>query len=158
MKVRQLRTGDLGVGLAGEVLFTGGVGSCVVVCLWDASKRAGGMAHMLLPKDESEGRDILRSPGLSPDTAVAKLLEKLAKYGSNAATLSARLAGAGYMFGESMREIPERNLQSTLEVLKRHRIRVVSQSVGGIDGLQVRFDIGLGEVEVTKVSGERILL
>lgn len=156
--IKLLKTGEYGVGTAGEVLTTSGVGSCVVICLWDDVRGIGAMAHIPYVCDESRGADRGRNPGLSPDTAVPTLLRLMRRRGSTLEGLLAKLAGAGNMFqslGQGpMSELVVAILGSAHAALDLEGIQVIAQSTGGEFGRTVSFDIETGSMNVVFTNGE----
>ncbi|MBW2067237.1 MAG: hypothetical protein JRJ03_20220 [Deltaproteobacteria bacterium] len=93
-----VKTGGLIVAEGQKTLYTGGVGSCVVACLWDMKKFIGGMAH--IPQSVSTGDDpgISALPAVSPDRALPFLLLMMENRGAARKNILVRLAGAGNMF------------------------------------------------------------
>ena len=67
------------------------LGSCVAVCLFDHTRRAGGINHFLLPYWNGDG---LASPKYA-NIALPKLLEKMIELGCRRQNLRAKLFGGG---------------------------------------------------------------
>lgn len=162
MKIQHLRTGEYGIARSGEVLFTSGVGSCVVVCLWDSFLKIGAMAHLLLPKDDSNDCGLDRKSGLSPDTTIPILIRKMATIGTDVNQITARLVGAGNMFPEShegfISNIGNHILANTKQILASENIPVSAMLVGGKFGRQVHFMVSTGIIEVTSVNGDKSVI
>jgi chemotaxis protein CheD len=159
----QLRTGELGYGIEDTILSTSGIGSCVVVCLWDRHCRIGAMAHIPYPRDESEGRDLLRNPGLSPDRAIPEMMRQLQKRGCLPTSLDAVLVGAGNMFESldqsgSMQQLVQSILDNTLHALQQYQLVIRGQAIGGRYGRSVRFEVRNGQLTVTSVDGNVVVL
>jgi chemotaxis protein CheD len=116
------------------------LGSCVGVILSDAVKGIHGLAHILLP--EKLGDD--PATGKYVDTAVPALVEKMERAGSSRKNIEAFLVGGANMFqrieSTSLPLIGERNVETTLRVLKTLGIPVVFQDTGGSCGRTVTFD------------------
>jgi len=72
-RARAVAAGEIAVGLAGEVLAARGVGSCVVVALYDPVARLGGLAHAMLPRRGNAGDEPLKYV----DAAIERLLAEL---------------------------------------------------------------------------------
>jgi len=160
--IKLLRTGEYGLGCAGDILTTSGVGSCIVICLWDRVREIGAMAHIPHACDESRGADRNRNPGLSPDTAVPTLLRLMRRQGSSPEGLSAKLAGAGNMFQSlgpgPMTDMVGAILGSAHAALNLEGITVVAQSTGGEFGRTVSFDVETGQMNVISTNGDIQLL
>jgi len=157
-----LKTGDLLVAEGHKILCTGGVGSCVVVCFWDGNGTIGGMAHIPHPTATGYDPDIIRLPAFSPDRALPLLLQIMEKRGARRKTTSARLAGAGNMFGMSddcfMTNIGRSILEQTRNIISGLDLIITAESVGGLYGRSVRFHIATGEVFITFTNGERLTI
>ena len=70
------------------------LGSCVGICIYDRMKKIGGLAHILLPNDQSSGA----TPEKYAETAIPLLVNQLIKDGAKKEFLSAKIAGGASMF------------------------------------------------------------
>lgn len=159
---KHLNTGDICIGFEEDVLTTDGIGSCVVICLWDPIQKIGGMAHMFQPNIELIGSMRTTSKGGSPDSAVPFLFHRMLELGARHIDIRASLIGAGNMFagiqeGSSL-DIGKGILSSTVLQLRHVGLSVRSQSVGGRLGRSVKFSVDSGEVFVGFTNGEIVLL
>ncbi len=149
-----VKVADAKVGMAGDVLVTYGLGSCVAIMLYDATVLVGGMAHILLPTPS------LAKPGASPrrfpETAIPHVLEDMAAIGANRRRVTARLVGGAAMFGKLVPvgsiQMGERNLVAARRTLNTHNIPVVGEAVGGDFGRSVHFHVDTGVVSVSSVK------
>jgi len=122
------------------------LGSCVGIAVWDRVTKVGGLAHVVLPS--SHGPTAL--PGKFADTAVVELRKQLLAMGGNPSKLTAKIAGGSTMFGKrSDRDVGEKNYRAVLENLKRHKIPVVAEHIGGDKGRIIRFSLEDGSVVVS---------
>jgi chemotaxis protein CheD len=123
------------------------LGSCVAICLYDTDRGVGGLNHFLLPGEPrgSEEREPLRWGVPATD----ELLRLLIEAGARRAFLQAKVFGGAQI---SHREVPaalrigERNVETALEALRRHRIPVMNQSLGGATGRKIIFESHTGMV------------
>ena len=149
-----VRVADLRVGVAGDVLITQGLGSCVAILLHDAEARIGGMAHVLLPSPALSRRDA--NPAKFPQSAIPRLLELMVADGARQGRVSARLAGGASMFAAlappGTIQMGERNLVAARQVLRTHGVPLVGEAVGGDFGRTVRLSVDDGRVEVITVA------
>ncbi len=131
------------------------LGSCIGVALYHAGRKAGVMAHIVLP--DSAGRD--GSPGKFADTAVPQMLTLLRQQGLPTHALTAKLAGGANMFnGSGPLQIGDNNAQAVDAALRKAGIRIVGRDVGGSRGRRVAFDCASGEMTVQCAGQpERIL-
>jgi chemotaxis protein CheD len=149
-----VRVADLRIGVAGDVLITQGLGSCVAILLHDAQARIGGMAHVLLPSPALSR--VNANPAKFPQSAVPRLLQLMLADGAQTGRISARLVGGASMFAAlappGTIQMGERNLVAARQVLGTHGVPVVAESVGGDFGRTVRLRVDDGKVEVITVA------
>ena len=146
-----VKVADAKVGMAGDVLVTYGLGSCVAIMLYDAKVLVGGMAHILLPTPS------LAKPGASaqkfPETAIPLVLEEMTSLGANPQRVTARVVGGAAMFGNMVPagsiQMGERNLVACRRTLN---IPVVGEAVGGSFGRSVHFHVDTGVVSISSVK------
>lgn len=157
--------------VAGEphIILSSGLGSCVVVTIYDAKHKIGGLAHIMLPnrmrnekKEEQKNPhsevSIPKSAFLSPqymcaDTAIATLLEELRSLG--AVHLVAKIVGGAQMYSsyeDSNHGIGKQNISSIKHILKRERIPIIGEDVGGHHGRNVEFYLDSGKVIVRAIG------
>lgn len=137
-----------------------GVGSCVVVILYDKTARVGGLAHILLP-------DPGAAPGRQPPwrfatTAIPALLAELEAAGADRRRITARLVGGARMLRDPMAPdrlfVGERNVDAARAVLARQGIEIVGEDVGGDGGRSLRFHLEDGGVRITQRGTARVEL
>jgi chemotaxis protein CheD len=124
------------------------VGSCVAVCMWDATRRLGGMNHFLLPDAPHVGSPLAR-PWSYGELAMPALVERLVALGSSPRALTAKLFGGATLSKTVDAAGPgARNGAFARGWLAEHRIPIVAEDVGGGRGRKVLFDTGNGDVTV----------
>jgi chemotaxis protein CheD len=128
------------------------LGSCVAIILHDPVAAAGGLAHVLLPSPDV-GRPRSNMPGRFAPTAVPALVERLVALGASEARLTARLVGGASMFASLQPpgsiQMGERNVLAARDALRRARIPLLGEAVGGDCGRSVSFDVASGRVQVS---------
>jgi chemotaxis protein CheD len=131
--------GELAVADHPRVLVTQALGSCVGVVLWDPVRRAGGMAHIMLP-----------SPGDTyrfATTALPALVDMLTEEGSAKRRLVAKIAGGAAMFGfeAGSATIGARNVAQTRLELHDLGIPLRAEDTGGSFArtIELRLDTGI---------------
>lgn len=158
----EVRTGDFRFAQGGGLLLTRGVGSCVVACLWDATSRIGGMAHIPLGDSRLSTSEETGRPGLFADTALPCLLGLMLARGARRERVTVRLVGAGNMFeGRDegfMGEVTQGILDGVDAAIESLGLIVRDRSLGGMHGRSVFFDVGTGRIEVRLTNGERVSL
>jgi len=155
-----VRLGEVAVGNTGETLVALGLGSCVAVIAHDELVGVGGMAHVMLPsKSLGRGQD---KPGRSADTAVPFLLQKMSELGASPRRTVGRLVGGASMFADLLAagtvHIGERNIAACRAALRDAGVPVLAESVGGVSGRSVWFDLAEGVVHVRAVGSPPVRL
>lgn len=134
----------------GDYSVTTVLGSCVSVCLWDPSARAGGMNHYLLPLWNGDG---LRTPKYG-NIAIPLLVEKLLQAGCLKANLKAKVFGGASVLESTsgLLNVGERNIHFAESALEEARIPIIGKDVGGTTGRKLMFVTGTGDVYVRKLN------
>jgi chemotaxis protein CheD len=137
--------------VAGEsqVILSPGIGSCVVVTLYDTARRLGGMAHVMLP----DSGDVPERAGSyqCADTAIPALREAVCRRGAVLSNLVAKIAGGAAMFASytnGSTGIGKQIIHSVRAVLSRERIPLVGWDVAGHHGRTVEFYLASGQMVV----------
>lgn len=138
-----------------------GIGSCIVVCLWDPEANVSGMVHVMLP-DSAMARGDVSQPGKYADTAVPALVARMATKGASASRLVAKIAGGAKMFhtaGDSPTlAVGERNEEAVRRTCQRMGIPIRGSDCGGTSGRTVTMSAANGSVTVrTLTGGERLI-
>ena len=156
----EIHVAELVAGKQDTVITTNGVGSCIVVVLYDRLVRVGGMAHAILPrhnpnefhvgtqKHDHDGRLFVKYA----DQAVDTLLDELVSLGGSPEHVVAKLVGGAHMFTlleGDQHGIGWENTESARAELAKRGIPVETEVVGGNVGRNVRFDCATGIVEIT---------
>jgi chemotaxis protein CheD len=148
-----VRMGEGTVGQAPDILVSQGIGSCVVVALYDPCCRIGGLAHIMLPDC---GRLIGPRPAFHcADTAIATLLDAMCRRGAARREIVAKIVGGARMFASSNgrgSSIGKENIRSTKKILTREQILLVGQDTGGRSGRNMELCLETGMVTVSKVG------
>jgi chemotaxis protein CheD len=127
------------------------VGSCVAICIYDAVAKVAGMAHVMLPKNNTP--DPAPKPeGKFADVALKILLEQLVASGADAGRLRAKMAGGANVFRNEGKQntfnIGMRNIDAIRDILKEKKIPIISEDVGSNNGRWVTFDASSSEMTI----------
>lgn len=137
---------------APEVLKVFGLGSCVALSLYDPKKKVGGLAHILLPGPApKKGKKISgdRPSGKYADRAVAELVRALKERGGDPGRMVAKMAGGATMFSpleekrgeiQAKSAVGERNVAAVKKQLKKLKIPIAGEDVGGGSGRTITFE------------------
>lgn len=132
------------------------LGSCVGICIYDRIKKIGGMAHILLPVDTSNGVIIEKFA----ETAIPFLVQQLIKQGAKKEFMSAKIAGGASMFkfeaSVQLGQIGERNIEETKKVLSKMQIPLLEEDTGGSAGRVIDFYLDDGHMKVKANGHEKM--
>lgn len=129
-----------------------GVGSCVVLALWDPEAKVAGLAHSMLPTAAAQPGGEAQ-PAKYCDTAVGALLAAMEAEGADRKRCVARLVGGANMFSFTNREqgpmtLGERNIFAAKETLRAWGLPLRAEEVGGDKGRSVEMDPAEGSLMV----------
>jgi chemotaxis protein CheD len=151
--------GDLRVAGDGTVLAALGVGSCVVVALWDAEARVGGLAHPLLPEPAAPAAG---DEGRFVTTALPWLLELMRRAGADRVRIRATIAGGASLVAAlseaNAGNVGPRNLEAVRRALRAAQLPIDGEDVGGVASRSLYLDTGDGGVTVAYARGGRVRL
>lgn len=137
------------------------VGSCVAICIYDNSKKIGGMAHVMLPKNNSGKSTIgTKYEGKFADDAIDIMIEKMTHIFSDL-TLQAKIVGGAKIFDNNNNSttlnIGDRNISAIKSILQEKKITLVSQHLSLYNGCWVTFDCNSQKVSIKENNGEKII-
>lgn len=140
-----------------DALTTLGLGSCVGICLYDASSKVTGMAHIMLPSSKAIRKN--ENVAKFADTAIVELIQQMEAKGAKKSRISAKIAGGAQMFSftsanETMK-IGERNAEAVRIILKELGIPLKSDETGGNFGRTIEFFSENGKL-IIKTAGKGI--
>ena len=172
----EVHMGDIAVMKGAHNLITSGVGSCLVITLYDPKLQIGALAHTMVPssakreteygqclsaclssKTSSDGQACLVAERVSTktkdtkyvDVAIDQMLKGLEAKGAKRQDLEAKLIGGANMFSSiASDDIGKDNVLSAKDKLKAEGIRIVGECVGGSQGRSVEFSPTTGIVTV----------
>lgn len=123
------------------------LGSCVAVCLYDSKEQYGGMNHFVAPKSSR------REPATAKygNAATLGLIRIMLKNGSDIKNIHAQIFG-GAASTYSREKTGKKNIKIAKKILKRFKIPIVSEDIGGSLARKVAFNTQTGETVVYKVT------
>lgn len=132
---------DMNLCSAPDAITTLGLGSCVGIVLYDATKKMCGMVHVMLP-DSTQIRNNQNRAKFA-DTGIEALLEAMLKQGANRRCITAKIAGGAQMFAFStnndMLRVGERNVEATKRKLAQLGIPILAEDTGLTYGRTIEF-------------------
>jgi len=151
----EVAMGGGAVTAAPHIISSSGLGSCVVLTLYDTERKLGGLAHIMLP--DSISLNGYHPPYKCADTAIATLIRELRSRRATPRNMVAKLVGGAKMFlssDDSSPGVGGQNIISIKLILKRRRIPVIAENTGGNYGRSVEFYLDSGKVMVRAIGRE----
>ncbi|WP_417210102.1 chemotaxis protein CheD [Antarctobacter sp.] len=136
-----------------EVVLTTVLGSCIAVCMFDATRRIGGLNHFLLPNRDGGGGASVRYGAY----AMELLINGLLRQGAERARLQAKVFGGASMMG-NLRDIGASNAAFARQFLSDEGIPCIAESVAGTAARRIRFWPTDGRVRQLLVPAEAVAL
>lgn len=147
---------DMNLCSAPDAITTLGLGSCVGIVLYDATKKICGMVHVMLP-DSTQIRNNQNIAKFA-DTGIEELLNKLLQLGANRRCITAKIAGGAQMFAFStnndMLRVGERNVEATKRKLAQLGIPILAEDTGSTYGRTIEFYPENGSLLIKAVGKE----
>ncbi|MBU4347358.1 MAG: chemotaxis protein CheD [Elusimicrobia bacterium] len=172
-KIIEVSMSDMKIATNPHILRSSGIGSCVVITLYDPIGRIGAMAHSMLPAATQKNAEInaeerrrdQRSSALDSanfsaslryvEDAIDAMIVELAKLGAPKERMEAKLVGGASMFevfDKNPNSIGTQNVEAAKKKLEEEGIKVVATDTGENCGRSADFDLTTGIVEVkTKI-------
>ena len=144
--------------VAGQVLVSYALGSCVGVCIYDSKKRMAGMAHVVLPE---RPHNIRRSNAYKfANEGVSALIGHMCAMGCERQQLCAKIAGGARMFdtGSDQWNIGIHNATAIKSALAREGVPVVGEDTGRNYGRTLLFHADDGTLEIQTVRRTSVIL
>ena len=143
----EVRMGHVALTQGPRALIASGVGSCIVVTLYDAQRQIAAMAHAMLPSSSRAGHNG-GADARYVDTAIDALLRKMTARGSRRQDMEAKIIGGANMFPDLESRTGEDNVAAAKGKLNAEGIRLAGESVGGSTGRSVELCPASGIVTV----------
>ncbi len=146
--------GEMKVASSPCLLRAMGIGSCVVVALYDKYTKIGGIAHIMLP-DIEMAHDRFR-PARFANVAIGMMIGEMKSKGAEIRRIEGRIFGGANMFpgiisSDSEMDIGKANIRMAKRELEKHGIEIIVEDVGDHVGRTVLFDTQDGSVTVKAV-------
>lgn len=138
------------------VLTAVGVGSCVIVCMYDLTELVAGMAHIMLPDMEGQKFDFAR-PARFAKVGIQKLFADLIRHNAHPPRIVAKIVGGAQIFYfKQTPDIGRKNIVAVKSSLRAMGVPIIGADVGGNAGRSVWFYTDTGKV-VVRTKGVRVV-
>ena len=138
-----------------------GIGSCVVLFMYELNTTIGGVAHMMLPQYAATV-SVADNRALYADTSPGILMEKLVARGANPSLLKAKIIGGANLFGfagsPEMADLGKDNIHRLKKSLQANRIYLAAEALGGNAYKSARFSLMTGQVKITAEANKEIVI
>jgi chemotaxis protein CheD len=129
------------------IIMVTGLGSCVAVCLIDATAGVCGMNHFMLP-EATVATDLCHSPSARYGAhAMELLINRCMQLGAQRSALVAKVYGGASVLNNNS-DIGSNNQKFALTYLERESIPVVSSDMGGVCARKIFLHVPSGKVTV----------
>ena len=148
---------ELRIAKAPDMLAAYGVGSCVIVVMYDPKTRIGGASHVILPDSTGISQERL-NPRKFADTAVPLLYQTLDHAGVFKSELWAKIVGGAEMFPPTedfSSNIGKNNTAAVIEAIKKLGVPILADETGGNTGRSIELDLETGKVSLS-IMGETV--
>jgi len=152
MTENRVGIGEIRVEQGDGILSAYGIGSCVVIVLYDRETKIGGLAHCLLPFGNEGSLKY-------PRGAITEVMKQMSHRGARLNKIVAKIVGGAMMFGDFVKHtIGKKNITEARKELQRLNIPIVAEDVLGNWGRSIIFKLENGEVEVKSFKhGNKII-
>ena len=155
----EVHMGKIAVAKGEDNLVASGIGSCLIITLYDPKHKIGALAHTMLYArrllfEVSSSKEERRktNPGLPDtkyaDTAIDEMLKRMEILGAERKNMEAKLVGGANMFLAFGSDIGKENVSHTKKKLEEEGVVIVGECVGGSQGRSVEFSVATGIVTV----------
>jgi len=143
-----INMGSFMVAPGSALLEARGIGSGVVICLYSKGMEIGGMARIMAPKGSKKVSQIR-----FVDSALDHLIEGVSLLGCGKKNLKAKVFGGASLFEELDHDLAKANIEAVEEKLRKAKIKIESEDIGGNKGRSIYFNTKDGSVMVKFADG-----
>ena len=155
-KIIDVYTGEVKAGGENTILKSNAIGSCVVIAAYDASKKVGALAHVMLPGAAPEGKTFQRTRFAAD--SIEEMINRMTHLGAHKDGIEVCLVGGGNVLKRENDTICQDNITSIIELLNEKQIKIRGKAVGGIDRRSVSLNVENGSLYYTEGNAKKKLL
>lgn len=144
--------------VAGDIIVTHALGSCIAVAIHDPFACVGGMLHYMLPLSSIDEVKAKNNPFMFADTGIPLFFQKAYKLGAKKENIRVVIAGGANLFQKDDKfAIGKRNEIMARKLFWKNNIMIDKEHVGGSISRTFYLEVGTGSTWITS-TGERIEL
>jgi len=151
-----VKIADMQVGKSPQIIASYGIGSCVVISLYDPLKKIGGMLHFVLPEYNRKGNSP-KNPLRYGNISIKLFIQRLEEAGGDKKRMVAKVAGGALMFPMLIKNpetaIGKRNVEVAKQELENARIQIVGEDTGGEYGRSIELFLQSGKLKIRSYKG-----
>ena len=158
MRAVPIGIGELKISnVAGDVLRSYGLGSCIGLVVLAPRQRTVGMLHVALPESKINLQLAKDQPGMFADTGIPFLLQEMERFGCSISDMVIKIAGgASVMDPGATFEIGKRNILAVKKTLWRYRLGPVAEDVGDVISRTMSVSVDTGIVTVSSPRKDQL--
>ncbi|MFC1745862.1 chemotaxis protein CheD [Candidatus Riflebacteria bacterium] len=149
--------GQAKIALNSTNLHTLGIGSCIVVYLFEMQEKYVGCTHIMLPTSKVVSKEVINKNKFA-DTAIPHLIKAMVLKTMSIGKLQCKFTGGASMFSGDTENIGEQNVRAVKTVLNELDIQVIGYDVGGNKGRSAFFNTFSKELKIVKSDEEVIII
>lgn len=136
-----------------EVVITHALGSCVAVILHCPKSKYTAMAHVVLPKRESDYSVTIKKEAYYASDIVPKMINFfIDRPNCDRKSLKVMMVGGAEAKSNDLFHIGQKNVDEVRQILNDHHLSFDDSEVLGRFSRSVQIDVGSGEVVIKKQS------
>ncbi len=147
-----VQIGEVKAERGGVILKSKAIGSCIAIIAYDAVRKIGAMAHIMLPGRAPVHKEASEKTKYAAD-AIDTLVNQMTRLGSRDKDIGVVLVGGGNVLDRPDDTICRDNIESVLEFCGRRHLKVKAQAVGGTERRSVSLDVEGGIVYYSEGNG-----
>ena len=155
-KVIDIQIGQVKAGRGKVILQSRAIGSCIAVVAYDATKKTGALAHIMLP-GRAPAMKAVEKTKYAAD-AIDAILNKMAVLDSKKDDIGIVLVGGANVLNREDDTICDTNIESTLGLLEKKGLKVRAKAVGGTARRSVSLNVERGIVSYAEGDSSEKLL
>ena len=141
-----------------DILTTYSLGSCIGVCLYDASTHIAGMLHYQLPDSKMDIERAKHKPFMFADTGLKIVVEKMVDMGAKRKRMQVKIAGGASMdSGPKGFDIGKRNHLALRKIMWKNGMFIDAEDIGGATPRNMYMNVENGTVTVRSNGMEKNL-
>ncbi len=152
--VIDVQTGQVKIGQNNAILKSGPLGSCIAVVFFDATRKIGAMAHIMLP-GKAPAKTKPRERTRYAVDAIDLLIDEMQRLGSTVMDIDVILIGGANVLQRPDDSICQTNINSVRRLIDEKELNVVAQALGGVDRMSASLDLAQGQIFYTEGNGTK---